>query len=128
MCEYQEALLTVLEDTNEQGLVRLAVPPVNWDLGVEGLRNPDVQLAVKDRRGDVASQSAGSEKLEGEDGGASSDVWSETDAQDGAAGRKETSQMITVFTQTDLFSPLLLKVASCSNVTATNEPMSSTIY
>lgn len=47
--------LTMLENTNEQGLVSLTVPPVNWDLSMEGLRNPDIQLTVKDtsQRGDL---------------------------------------------------------------------------
>lgn len=39
----------MLENTNEQGLVSLTVPPVNWDLSMEGLRNPDIQLTVKDK-------------------------------------------------------------------------------
>lgn len=49
-----KAFLTMLENTNEQGLVSLTVPPVNWDLGMEWLRNPDIQLTVKDtnQRGD----------------------------------------------------------------------------
>lgn len=47
LCEY-EVLLTMLENTDEQGLVSLAVPPVDWDLGVERLRDPDVQLTGKD--------------------------------------------------------------------------------
>lgn len=38
----------MLENTDEQGLVGLAVPPVDRDLRVEGLGDPDVQLAVKD--------------------------------------------------------------------------------
>lgn len=52
--EYGDMFLTMLENTNEQGLVSLTVPPVNWDLSMEGLRNPDIQLAVKDtsQRGD----------------------------------------------------------------------------
>lgn len=40
-------LLTMFKDTDEQGLVGLAVPPVHWDLGVEGLRDPDVQLTER---------------------------------------------------------------------------------
>lgn len=36
--------LTVFEDTNEQGFVSLAVPPVSWDLGMERLGDPDIQL------------------------------------------------------------------------------------
>jgi len=38
--------LTVLEDADEQRLVPLALPPVGRDLGVERLRDPDVQLTV----------------------------------------------------------------------------------
>lgn len=45
----RDVLLTVLENTDEQGLVGLAVPPVDRDLGVERLRDPDVQLTVEDR-------------------------------------------------------------------------------
>lgn len=41
--------LTMLENTNEQRLVGLTVPPVNWDLSMEWLRNPDIQLTVKDK-------------------------------------------------------------------------------
>lgn len=46
--ESEDELLTVLENTDEQGLVGLAVPPVDWHLCVEGLGDPDVQLAVED--------------------------------------------------------------------------------
>lgn len=42
----QGVFLTVFEDTDEQGFVGLAVPPVDWDLGVEWLGNPDIQLTV----------------------------------------------------------------------------------
>lgn len=45
----RDVLLTVLENTDEQGLVGLAVPPVDRDLGMERLRDPDVQLTVEDR-------------------------------------------------------------------------------
>lgn len=38
--------LTVFEDTNEQGFVGLTVPPVSWDLSVERLWYPDIQLTV----------------------------------------------------------------------------------
>lgn len=38
----------MLENTNEQRLVGLTVPPVNRDLSMEWLGNPDIQLAVKD--------------------------------------------------------------------------------
>lgn len=40
---------TVFEDAQQQGLVGLAVPPVGRDLGVEGLGDPDVQLAAAGR-------------------------------------------------------------------------------
>lgn len=47
VCDATECV-TVFEDTEEQGLVGLAVPPVSWDLGVERLGNPDIQLTVAD--------------------------------------------------------------------------------
>lgn len=40
------AVLTVFEDTDEQGFVGVTVPPVSWDLGMERLGNPDIQLTV----------------------------------------------------------------------------------
>lgn len=40
-------VLTMFEDTDEQGLVGLAVPPIHGDLCVEGLRDPDVQLTER---------------------------------------------------------------------------------
>lgn len=40
------SFLTVFEDADEQGFVGLAVPPVDRDLGMERLGNPDIQLAV----------------------------------------------------------------------------------
>lgn len=39
-------LLTVFEDSDEQGFVGLAVPPVGRDLGMERLGDPDIQLTV----------------------------------------------------------------------------------
>lgn len=50
LCEYEAVLLTMLENTDEQRLVGLAVPPVDRDLRVEGLGDPDIQLAVNDVR------------------------------------------------------------------------------
>lgn len=44
--EYWCAFLTVFEDADEQGFVGLAVPPVGWNLGMERLGNPDIQLTV----------------------------------------------------------------------------------
>lgn len=39
--------LTVFEDADEQRLVGVAVPPVGRHLGVERLRDPNVQLAAE---------------------------------------------------------------------------------
>lgn len=50
MWRWQGVFLTVFEDTNEQGFVSLTVPPVSWDLSMERLGDPDIQLTDdKDR-------------------------------------------------------------------------------
>lgn len=50
MCYDANSSITVFKDADEQGLVSFAVPPVCWDLGVERLRNPDVQHAVEQKQ------------------------------------------------------------------------------
>ena len=40
--------VTVFEDTDEQGFICVAVPPVSWDLGMEWLGDPDIQLTGRE--------------------------------------------------------------------------------
>lgn len=41
--------VTVFEDTDEQGFICVAVPPVSWDLGMKWLGDPDIQLTLAEK-------------------------------------------------------------------------------
>lgn len=40
----------MLKDTDEEGFIRFGIPPISGDLSMEGLRDPDIQLAVNARQ------------------------------------------------------------------------------
>lgn len=40
----------MLIDANEEGLVSIEIPPISGDVGVEGLWDPDIQLAINERQ------------------------------------------------------------------------------
>lgn len=46
-CGQADTLLTVFEHSNQEGLIRLLIPPICGDLGVERLRYPHISVTVK---------------------------------------------------------------------------------
>lgn len=40
----------MLKDADKEGLIRVHIPPIGGDLGMEGLWDPDIQLAVNARQ------------------------------------------------------------------------------